>query len=58
MTEIECPVCHRTKVADYDICDICGWENDPVQLKNPDFPGGANEESLNEAISNWNNRQK
>ena len=31
MTEtIPCPVCGKTHVAEYDICDVCGWENDPV----------------------------
>lgn len=36
-------------VYDYDICPFCGWENDPIQLSNPDRKGGANRESLNEA---------
>ena len=58
MKEIECPVCHKTMLEDYDICVVCGWENDPVQLGKPDYPGGANQESLNEAIRNWNSRQK
>lgn len=47
MTEtIPCPVCGKTHVAEYDICDVCGWENDPVQLFEPNLPGGANEMSL------------
>jgi hypothetical protein len=32
----------------YEICD-CGWQNDPIQTKDPDFKGGANRMSLNEA---------
>ena len=32
----------------FDICDICGWENDEVQEENPDFSGGANDMSLNQ----------
>jgi hypothetical protein len=33
----------------YDICEICGWEDDPVQLWNPLLSGGANKPSLAEA---------
>ena len=36
-------------VEEYDICEVCDWENDPVQLWKPDRPGGANIMSLNEA---------
>ncbi len=32
----------------YEICEICGWEDDPVQLKYPDMRGGANTKSLKE----------
>ena len=32
----------------FDICDICGWENDEVQEEKPDFAGGANNMSLNQ----------
>ena len=50
MTEtIPCPVCGKAHVAEYDICDVCGWENDPVQLFEPNLPGGANEMSLQQA---------
>jgi Cysteine-rich CPCC len=30
----------------YEICALCGWEDDPVQLKRPNMGGGANKESL------------
>jgi len=33
----------------FDICDICDWEDDHVQLANPRLRGGANKESLVEA---------
>mgnify|MGYP001592085601 CR=1 FL=1 len=29
------------------------WEDDDVQFNNPNFRGGANEESLNEAQQNY-----
>lgn len=37
----------------FDICQVCGWEDDAVQFDNPDFPGGANYPSLNEARANY-----
>lgn len=47
-----CPCCGRkviTTPGDYEICKYCGWEDDPAQSQDPDFAGGANELSLNEA---------
>jgi len=33
----------------YEICPICGWEDDKMQNTNPDYRGGANQKSLNES---------
>ena len=48
-----CACCgHRTLSegpGSYEICDLCGWEDDAVQLLDPWYAGGANEESLMEA---------
>ncbi|WP_423222100.1 CPCC family cysteine-rich protein [Ideonella lacteola] len=30
----------------YEICDVCGWEDDHVQLRYPAMGGGANRLSL------------
>ena len=30
----------------FDICTVCHWEDDPVQLSHPLLAGGANHESL------------
>jgi len=30
----------------YDICELCGWEDDHVQLTHPNMGGGANKSSL------------
>ena len=52
LDKFECPVCHEhafEKLGDYEICPVCGWENDKVQTLDPDFEGGANEMSLNQA---------
>lgn len=48
---IECPVCGKYSFeedGDYDICPVCEWENDGLQLEKPDYAGGANRLSLNE----------
>jgi hypothetical protein len=33
----------------FDICAVCGWEDDNVQFQDPTFPGGANTLCLNDA---------
>lgn len=30
----------------FEICEVCGWEDDVVQLEDPTFAGGANIDSL------------
>ena len=37
----------------YEICDICSWEDDPVQNEDPLFVGGANAVSLACARENY-----
>jgi anaerobic ribonucleoside-triphosphate reductase len=47
-----CPCCEQHAFYEkdsYEICPVCNWEDDPVQSRKPDFPGGANLMSLNEA---------
>lgn len=54
-----CPCCGRLSiihVGTYEICEVCGWEDDPFQSENPDYPGGANELSLNQARSIWTDK--
>ena len=43
-----CPVCGNSILMYFEICE-CGWQNDPLQFDNPNYKGGANEMSLNEA---------
>ena len=53
---IRCPVCSRyvfEREDDFDVCEICEWENDGVQLDDPDYPGGANRLSLNQYRIQW-----
>lgn len=33
----------------YAICEVCFWEDDGVQFRDPDYRGGANKVSLSEA---------
>ena len=52
--ELPCPACgYRTMpeatYGSFHICEVCGWEDDPVQLANPACEGGANGESLVDA---------
>ncbi len=54
-----CPVCGKYVFAEaHDICPVCGWENDRVQLEDPDFAGGANKISLNEARRKYEDEDK
>lgn len=40
----------------YEICKLCGWEDDHVQLANPSMGGGANKQSL--AVHQLNSLEK
>ena len=51
-----CPICGQYEFPEQDsldICDTCGWQDDLVQEKDPDYRGGANRMSLNEAKTAW-----
>lgn len=53
---LSCPCCgHRVldSRACYDLCPICYWEDDPVQIADPWFEGGANVPCLEEAQRNF-----
>lgn len=48
----KCACCQQLTVykdAKFDICPNCGWEKDTTQNENPNYKGGANKMSLNEA---------
>lgn len=49
-TTYPCPACgflvFDEPPGSYAICDVCGWEDDHVQLSNPTMRGGANGNSL------------
>lgn len=50
-----CPACGFKTLEEtcgYDICQICGWEDDPSALWNPEEVSGPN----NETLVNWQRR--
>ncbi len=56
-----CPICrgyHFDEQDSYDICPVCGWEDDPLQRRKPDYQGGANSLSQNEYRNQWEQKQK
>ena len=52
-----CPCCGRRTFqafpGSYEICPVCFWEDDPIQLLDPGYRGGANESSLTECQANY-----
>lgn len=51
-----CPCCgqyHRNFTEDFGVCEVCEWEEDCVQEDDPDYTGGANSMSLNQAREIW-----
>ena len=54
LPKYKCPCCGYYTLSEkaggsFEICPVCFWEDDRVQLQNPDLAGGANGVSLNEA---------
>lgn len=47
--------CFDISHSSYDICEVCGWEDDPVQFEDKDYCGGANHISLKQARLNFKN---
>lgn len=48
----KCPICGEFEFESYnslEMCEHCGWSDDAIQAKNPDYKGGGNEMSFNEA---------
>lgn len=55
-----CPCCGSkvlTTPSVYEICKLCGWEDDPVQFRDQNYSGGANKLSLNQARIEWLSRK-
>ncbi|MGI6499219.1 MAG: CPCC family cysteine-rich protein [Oscillospiraceae bacterium] len=54
-----CPVCGTKCLSEemysYDICTMCGWEEDGYQQKHPDELGPNKDWTLNVAKKAWKN---
>ena len=49
-----CPCCgYLTISLLWPTCAVCRWESDPIQDENPEYRGGANDLSLNEARESY-----
>lgn len=53
-----CPCCGYLTIGEeppgtFEICPVCFWEDDNVQFEDPDYSGGANSVSLNQARENF-----
>lgn len=56
MIKYKCSCCGCYALAEdeeFEICPVCFWERDHVQESQPDYAGGANKMSLNEAQENY-----
>ena len=58
MQLLTCPCCgYKTyleeNVGSYSICEVCFWEDDPLQSENPAMENGANKVSLIQGQKNF-----
>lgn len=62
VTPRACPCCGYLTLSDWcsgswEICSVCNWEDDDVQFRNPEYEGGANRESLNQARAKFSGKE-
>ncbi|NWO08761.1 MAG: hypothetical protein HLX50_24580 [Alteromonadaceae bacterium] len=53
-----CPCCRYLTLDEeppgtFEICPVCGWEDDEVQFLDPTYDGGANAVNLDQARRNF-----
>lgn len=53
-----CPCCGYLTFGEeppgtFEICPVCGWEDDEAQFRDPTYEGGANSVSLEQARKNF-----
>ena len=57
MMNYKCPCCGfytlTEEPGNWDICEVCFWEDDPIQRGDETFSGGANHVSLKQARRNY-----
>lgn len=57
----KCPCCSSDSIdepGNYELCGVCGWEDDPSQEAHPDMTGGSNDMSLEQARQWWAERRE
>ena len=42
-------MCRKAELEYMEVCPICEWQNDPTQIRHPDWEGCANQMSLEQA---------
>jgi hypothetical protein len=60
MSKFPCPCCQSLVYltppnGGCSICQICNWEDDPIQSEDPNYKDGANQKSLNESQGDFLN---
>ena len=56
----KCPCCVENTLSDeggFELCDVCDWQDDPLQRDDPTDNMGANSLSLNEAKAAWEQKE-
>ena len=59
--EHKCPVCEQyifESTNSLDICDICHWQDCVLCENDPDYMGGPNATTLNQAREYWEKHKK
>jgi len=59
MTEVKCPICGQYEFEEeFDVCPVCEWQYDKLQYKDYNYWGGANDLSVNDYKTQWDNALK
>ena len=58
VTPRACPCCRYLTLSDWnsgswELCEVCNWEDDEVQFRDPTYIGGANLKSLQQAQADF-----
>jgi len=58
MKKYKCQCCgyytlYDKPIGTYEICEVCYWEDDDIQCEDPNYEGGANDMSLNQARESY-----
>jgi uncharacterized Zn finger protein (UPF0148 family) len=56
VVRVRCSCCGHATLTErdgFEICPVCGWEDDRVQAGDPTLAGGANRVSLHEARASY-----